>query len=292
MPSYWPSLGAKTNMLQTIKEALSHAVQRLFHDSARTEAEILLCYVLTTTRTYLYAHPEKELTPKQKDTYEQLIQQRAEGQPVSYLTGCREFWSLPLHVTSATLIPRPETEGILEVILDLFGHHPRLSILDLGTGSGAIALALAHERPTWQMTACDFSASALDIAQQNALHLKIQNIVFVQSHWFSALPPASFFDVIVSNPPYLAKNDPHLQEGDLRFEPLSALVAGPTGLEDLEHIIINSHQHLTPQGCLILEHGCTQQQAVANLFKREGFHAIQSFQDLQGHPRITIGFLT
>lgn len=261
--------------------------QKLYSHS-RLETEILLCHLLQKNRAYLFAHPETPLTLDQEKAYLGLIKQRAQGRPIAYLTRTREFWSLSLKVNEHTLIPRHETEGLVELALDKIPNKPGTQVLDLGTGSGALALALAKERPKWHIFACDASKKALEIAKENAQNLEISNVTFYHSHWFSQLP-AIHYEAIVSNPPYLAKDDPHLQQGDLRFEPLNALISGQDGLADLQYIIEHSDRYLVPKGLLLLEHAYDQRKMVHALLKAKGYSHIQCWQDMQGHDRVSAG---
>ncbi|WP_028388082.1 peptide chain release factor N(5)-glutamine methyltransferase [Legionella fairfieldensis] len=274
---------AKTALIQA-----THYLE-IYSETARLDAEILLAHVTRTTRTYLYAHPEIILTKTQWQTFQQLTEQRAQGKPVAYLTGHREFWSLPLKVCGATLIPRPETELLVELTLLLLADKPDARILDLGTGSGAIALALASERPGWEITACDYSADALQIAKENAASLNFANVCFYQSNWFEAIDDKKRFDAIVSNPPYISANDPHLTQGDLRFEPQLALVSGEDGLSALKHLIQHSLARLQAGGLLLLEHGFDQKLAVESMLHNYGYQQVQCWQDWQGQDRVSGG---
>lgn len=274
-----------------IKQALAQAQIKLSSTPADSvlDAEILLSFVLATTRTYLYTHPEQKLTEAQLQAFNQLIEQREQGQPIAYLTGSREFWSLPLRVTSATLIPRHETELLVELTLDLLGHRRHLRLIDLGTGSGAIALALAKERPNWQIFACDKSQDALAVAQANAADLGLDSILFFNSDWFNNIPKSLLFDAIVANPPYIAEEDPHLKQGDLRFEPQSALVSKDQGLQAISQIIQQSLVRLEPDGLLLMEHGAMQKNAAQTMLRDYGYMMIQSWQDWQGNDRVSGG---
>ncbi len=273
----------------SIKEALSFGMNMLAsQEEAHREAEILLQQALQVSRTYLFAHPEQRLSQEQATLYQQALTQRQQGTPIAYILGHREFWSLDLVVTPDTLIPRPETERLVETALALLDPAAPLSILDLGTGSGAIALALATECPDWQITACDQSSKALNVAQNNAQRLGLAHINFMVSDWFAAFHQ-QLFDAIVSNPPYLSATDSHLTQGDLRFEPESALVSGIDGLEALRFIIQHSYNHLQENGILLLEHGYDQAAAVKKLLEQHGYGDIQCWQDWQGLDRVSGG---
>lgn len=257
--------------------------------SERLEAEILLAHVLNVPRSYLYAYPEKKLTKEQEALFDSLITRRVTGEPLPYLTGHQAFWSLDFIVTKDTLIPRPETELLVETLLELFSADKKI-IADLGTGSGAIALSLAHERPSWEIHATDQSSAALTIAKQNAEKLNIKNCLFHLGHWCDALPKIQF-DAIVSNPPYIAENDIHLIQGGLPFEPRSALVSGKEGLDAIAEIIVEAKQVLKPGGILLFEHGYQQAAIVRELLKVAGYRNTSSKCDLSGIERVTVGFL-
>lgn len=253
----------------------------------RLEAELLLSQVLERPRVWLYTWPEKTLSDSQWQCFQALTEQRAAGTPVAYLLGEREFWSLPLKVSRHTLIPRPETEQLVEqaLALPLPGDA---RVLDLGTGTGAIALALASERPHWRVTGCDRLPEAVALAQENGEALGLERARFVVSDWFRALT-GERFDLVVANPPYIAPDDPHLSLGDLRQEPRSALVASEGGMADLAHIIDEAPGYLSSGGWLVLEHGWTQGPAVAEHLTGQGYHEVVTRQDLSGQPRITLG---
>lgn len=256
-------------------------------ESPKRDAEILLEYVTGKARTYLLAFGETELTAEQEAQLAALLARRQAGEPVAHLVGEREFWSLPLYVSAATLIPRPDTECLVEQALERLPAEP-CEILDLGTGTGAIALALASERPDCDVTAVDVMPDAVALAKRNVARLERHNVTVLHSSWFSALAGRSF-GMIVSNPPYIDEHDPHLAQGDVRFEPLTALVAGNAGLADLEHIVTTSRQHLLPGGWLLVEHGWTQGEAVRALFTDAGFHAVETCRDYGGNDRLTLG---
>jgi release factor glutamine methyltransferase len=275
----------------SIEQVLTRANMRLENTSASSfaDAQILLCHTLGCSRSHLLAWPQARLSSEQLERFRDLIELRAAGHPVAYLTGVREFWSLPLKVDASTLIPRPETETLVEFILERFAVDTALDVIDLGTGSGAIACALASERPRWTIAASDISHAALDVARGNARTLGLHSISFIQSDWFDALAGESRFDLLVSNPPYVAVADPHLSTGDVLFEPVSALTAGADGLDDIRRITTQATHWLKPGGWLVLEHGYNQQPAVAALLRDAGFDAIELRRDLAGIPRMTAG---
>ena len=252
----------------------------------RLETDCLLAHVLHVDRSHLLAWPDKPLSTEQIQQFHGLTERRLVGEPLAYILGEKEFWSLPFKVNEHVLIPRPETELIVEKVLALFNPTEALSVLDLGTGSGAIAVSLAHECPQWKITAVDKSQDALNIAIANAKQNDCPHIQFIQSDWFSVLPEARF-NVIVTNPPYIAPDDPHLIQGDLRFEPTTALAAERQGIADLQTIITQAKQHLLPHGYLLLEHGFNQAVKVQELLQKAGFCEIFTQNDLADHPRLT-----
>jgi release factor glutamine methyltransferase len=252
------------------------------------DAEVLLLHLLDLERTTLRAWPERHITTDQAMQYQWLIGQRREGWPIAYLTGQREFWSRSFRVGPGVLIPRPETELLIEIALNRLPANARASLLDLGAGSGIIALTLAAERPGCSITATDASAAALAITQENARRLGISHIRYLQGHWFEPLAADDRFDLIVSNPPYIAAEDPHLGQGDLRYEPQPALASGSDGLDAMREIIDRSPGHLHPGGWLILEHGYDQADAVTALLTAGGYHDISQYRDLQGHTRASV----
>lgn len=274
-----------------IRKALEQALQKLdqLAPDSRLEAELLLCHLLNKNRAYLFAHPEELISQTQLNEFQQLIEQRARGIPIAYLTGTREFWSLSFKVNEHTLIPRHETERLVELALELIPNKSGIRVLDLGTGSGAIALALAKERPNWNITACDYSIQALAVARENAQDLKIANVSFYHSNWFSNLPDTPYH-AIVSNPPYIPEQDPHLEQGDLPFEPLNALASGQDGFADLQCIINHSYNYLLPNGLLLLEHGYDQKNGVRAILDKIGYRDIHCWQDIQSHDRVSGGY--
>jgi len=258
-------------------------------ESPRRDAEILLEHVTGKARTFILAFGETQLTAAQEQQLAMLLARRKTGEPVAHLTGEREFWSLPLYVSAATLIPRPDTECLVEQALARLPDSP-CRILDLGTGTGAIALALASERPDCQVTAVDVMPDAVELAQRNLERLDFRNVQILQSSWFSAIANQSY-DMIVSNPPYIDQHDPHLSQGDVRFEPLTALVAANEGLADIEHIISSAREHLVSGGWLLLEHGWTQGRAVRALFCAAGYESVETCRDYGNNDRLTLGKL-
>lgn len=273
----------------TIIASLLRGAQLPDSPTARLDIELLLAAAIGKSRSYLHTWPERIVSSEAAATFATYLQRRSEGEPVAYILGQQGFWKLDLEVAPHTLIPRPDTELLVEVALELLPATP-LQVLDLGTGSGAIALALASERGGWQVTAVDRVPEAVALAERNRQRLQLDNAKVLVSHWFDALP-GQRFALIVSNPPYIAEQDPHLAAGDVRFEPSSALVAGSDGLDDLRQIITQAPQHLLPGGWLLLEHGYDQAAAVRELLARHGFEQIQSRTDLGGHERISLGRL-
>jgi release factor glutamine methyltransferase len=284
-------------MSLTIQQCLADGIHRLqaHSDSARLDAELLLAHCLQKDRTYLIAWSEKVVDDASYTQFQDLLDQREQGVPIAYLLGYRDFWTLRLKVSNDTLIPRPETELLVETAIDLIQQqqtktHP--FCLDLGTGSGAIALALASEYPQANIIATDIDPASLRLAQQNALENQTQNVDFRLSDWFAALPPEQFaqqFDMILSNPPYIAEDDPHCEQGDVRFEPRRALVSGRDGLNAIRHLIQQSWDYLRSQGWLLLEHGYDQGEQVVALLNARGFQNCQCLHDLAGQPRISLG---
>jgi release factor glutamine methyltransferase len=275
------------NAVATIAESVAAAARALaqYSDSPRLDAEMLLGKVLGLSRSALIARDNELLEPQCRRAYEELITRRTHGAPVAYLTGSREFWSLTLDVTPAVLVPRPETETLIERALELKSAAEACAVLDLGTGSGAIALAIAAERPGWQVTGVDISPQALEVAARNSWKLELARIQWRLGCWFDAVP-ARRFDLIVTNPPYIATADPAL--ANLSAEPGIALHAGPTGLEALTAIIAAAPEHLRPGGWLALEHGATQALKVARLLEERGFAQPRTYTDAFGKSRVTL----
>ncbi|KLU16669.1 MULTISPECIES: peptide chain release factor N(5)-glutamine methyltransferase [Xenorhabdus] len=271
---------------------LQHAAAQLItSDSPKRDAEILLQHVTGRSRTYLIAFNETPVSPEEASQLDILLARRIQGEPIAYIVGEREFWSLSLTVSPATLIPRPDTECLVEKALELLPESSA-QILDLGTGTGAIALALASERQDCGVTGVDINPDAVALAKHNAARntgkLPVHNVNFLQSEWFSAVGERQF-DMIVSNPPYIDELDPHLREGDVRFEPAAALIAAQNGIADLQTIIEQARHFLLPNGWLLLEHGWKQGIVVRNLFLEKGYQQIATFQDYGGNERITVG---
>ncbi|MBD1550896.1 peptide chain release factor N(5)-glutamine methyltransferase [Pseudomonas typographi] len=273
----------------TIIASLLRDAQLPQSPTAQLDAELLLAAALGKTRSYLRTWPERIVGSEAAAAFASFLARRRAGEPVAYILGQQGFWSLDLEVAPHTLIPRPETELLVETALQLLPAQTA-RVLDLGTGSGAIALALARERAGWQVTAVDRVPQAVALAERNRQRLALNNVRVRASHWFGALA-GERFELIASNPPYIATEDPHLAAGDVRFEPASALVSGPDGLDDIRQIIAQAPQYLTPGGWLLLEHGYDQAVRVRELFAQRGFEQVQSHRDLGGHERISLGRL-
>tara|TARA_Y100001951_G_scaffold3259_1_gene2208 strand:+ start:6596 stop:7429 length:834 start_codon:yes stop_codon:yes gene_type:complete len=268
-------------------ESLLNTAELPDSPTPRLDAELLLAAALGKPRSYLRTWPERELDADQLGLFRSHLQRRRQGEPVAYILGHQGFWSLDLEVAPHTLIPRPDTELLVESALALLPATP-LAALDLGTGTGAIALALASERPGWQVTGVDRVEDAVALAERNRQRLQLDNVRFLHSHWFSALA-GQCFGLILSNPPYIRADDRHLDQGDVRFEPSSALVAGADGLDDIRAIIQAAPQYLLAGGWLLLEHGFDQAEAVRELLATAGFSEAHSRRDLGGHERISLG---
>jgi len=274
----------------TIIASLLRSAELPDSPTARLDVELLLAAALGKPRSFLHTWPERIVSSEAALKFAAYLQRRQTGEPVAYILGQQGFWKLDLEVAPHTLIPRPETEMLVEAALELVPAFAQSQVLDLGTGTGAIALALASERPAWQVTAVDRVLEAVALAERNRQRLQLDNAKVLSSHWFGSLE-GKRFDLIISNPPYIADEDPHLVTGDVRFEPNSALVAGADGLDDLRLIIDQAPAHLNPEGWLLLEHGYDQGAAVRELLSSHGFEKIQTRRDLGDHERITFGRL-
>lgn len=275
---------------ETIAELLAAAAAALAGSSetAELDAEVLLCHCLDKPRAYLRAWPERSPDAEQASEYRRLLEQRRQGVPVAYLTGHREFWSREFLVGPEVLIPRPDTELLVELSLDLLPSDRPCRVIDLGTGSGILAITLAAERPLAHVIGVDINCAALETAQRNAERLQVNNVGFAASHWLSAISQSDF-DLVVSNPPYIAANDPHLRQGDVRFEPAGALVSAENGLKDIRLIAEQARSHLKPQGHLLLEHGYNQAAEVRAILSALGYRQVATHQDLANNPRVTTG---
>lgn len=271
-----------------VAELLREAAARLPGEEARHEVEQLLIHVLGVERAWLFAHATDEVDTEAMARFEVLLARRAEGHPLAYLTGRRGFWTLDLQVNTATLIPRPETELLVEQALARLPADDMVRVADMGTGSGAVALSIASERPLATVMATDVLGPALAVAVKNAQAHGLENVWFRRGHWYAALG-SDRFDMIVSNPPYIAAGDPHLVEGDLRFEPPPALASGADGLDAIREIVAGAHEHLVPGGWLLMEHGWDQGDAIRALLEQAGFVEAQTVQDLEQRDRVTLG---
>ena len=275
--------------MATIRQLIADGEQALAgSDSARLDAEILLAKAINKTRTWLYTWPEHVPALPEQHLYLDMLRRRRAGEPVAYLTHGREFWGLDLKINPCVLIPRPETELLVQSLLATLDGIDTARVADLGTGSGAVALALASERPRWRIVATDSATEALDLARENAARLGIDNVSFMPGEWLAPLAGMTF-DAIVSNPPYVAEGDPHLAQGDVRFEPAHALVSADNGLADIRRIATDSPACLADGGWLMVEHGFDQGPAVREIFDAAGFIDVVTYKDLAGHERITAG---
>jgi len=275
----------------TIAEVLAAAQTKLTlaaNTEAKLETQLLMQHVLKVNRAWVIAHENDTLSPDTQAKFEALLLRRLQGEPMAYILGEREFYGLALQVTPATLIPRPDTETLVEAALAKIPQNHDVRVLDLGTGSGAVALAIARHRPQAHIVATDAASAALVVAKHNADRLQIPNMEFLLSDWFSAIEHRRF-DVIVSNPPYIEQNDVHLSQGDLRFEPFTALASGVDGLDDIRSIVGQCLTHLKPQGWLMLEHGYNQAEAVSDLMSAVGLVDVATIRDLGGNNRVTMG---
>ncbi len=279
-----------STFLKAFQEILSKTLA-VSADEAGVDARLLLQHALNVNHAWLISHAKDKLSDEQIDVFNALLQRRLAGEPMAYILSQREFYGLNLKTTKATLIPRPDTETLVEAALAKISTDNVVSVLDLGTGTGSIALAIASQRPLANITAVDFSHEALQVAKENAASLKLNHVKFIESSWFSAFTadPNKSFYVIVSNPPYISENDVHLSQGDLRFEPISALASGVDGLDDIRMIIKQAPQYLNQGGWLMLEHGYDQAAAVASLLSERGFTQVSHVLDLAGIQRVTMG---
>ena len=273
--------------MSTVSEALDWATEQLREsDDARLDSQVLLAYALNVSRTWLFTWPDKALDGATLTAFNALIEERKSGTPIAYITGYRDFWSLRLKVTPDTLIPRADTELLVETALTLKNVEKPCDVIDLGTGTGAIALSLANECPSWHITATDINPKTLAVAKENAQNLEL-TVSFKESAWFDAI--SDRFDLIISNPPYIESDDPHLQQGDLRFEPAGALASGKDGLDDIQLLVQHALKHLKKDGYLLLEHGYQQAEAVRSLMAKAGYIDIETHQDIEDRDRVTLG---
>ena len=277
-------------MPDSIHLQLTQASQRLtcVSDTATLDAEVLLSYSLHKNRSFIRTWPEKQLSQEEIKHFQSLVEMRSTGVPVAYLTGTREFWSRNFNVSPDVLIPRADSELLVELALNALPIDQACKLIDLGTGSGILAICLAAERPLAQIIASDLSSNALIIAKNNAEKHQITNIEFIQSHWLEQISQ-QYFDLIISNPPYIAENDPHLQQGDLPFEPRTALVSQENGLKDIKLICQQARHSLRPNGLLLIEHGYNKQEQVQSIFTDNFYQQVITHKDLSGQPRVTSG---
>ena len=275
-------------MAPTVKQLLQEAKQQLadYVEDAYTDSQVLLGYCMQRDRAWLIGHADDPLADHIVERFRQLLAARCAGQPVAHLLGSREFWSMQFRVTADTLIPRPETEHLVEYTLQL-PLDDNASVLDYGTGSGVVAIVLATQRPGWDVTAIECSSSALAVAKENAASHQAE-INFMQACDLSLVPPQSL-DLLVSNPPYVAAGDAHLQQGDVRFEPTMALVAGEDGLDCIRMLVADAHRCLKSSGYLVMEHGFDQGDRVRELLAGAGYGNITTIKDLAGHDRLSAG---
>ena len=275
-------------MAHTLEQAIAAGADllALSSESAKLDAQVLLLHILQEPRSYLFTWPEHALSDEQQSQFNVFIQRRLKGEPVAHITGLREFWSLSLEINATTLIPRPDTETLVEQALEI-ALPATAKVLDLGTGTGAIALALGSEMPSWQITAVDRVSDAVALATRNQQRLAINNVHVKQSNWFSELHGEKF-NLIVTNPPYIESSDIHLNQGDVRFEPLSALVADDCGMSDIKQIITQSRDYLSSNGYLLIEHGFEQGEAVRHFFEKMAFVNIKTVKDLGNNDRVTL----
>lgn len=288
-----PDLNVLTSVASTLSGAAAQIVQCLKLDKsiARLEARVIAAHAWNVSASWLIAHDTDALTSQQHEHFHMLLERRLSGEPIAYITGKREFYGRVFHVMPAVLIPRPETELLVEMVLEQIPLHQPMDILELGTGSGCIAISLALERPHAQITATDKYEEVLEVAKLNARNLGADQITFLKSDWFSALTHRQF-DLIVSNPPYVAGDDAHLLRGDVQYEPRTALASGLKGMDDLAHIVSRAPFFMKKQAGIYLEHGYDQTRAVAELLKQAGFSRIYTAKDLAGNDRVSLGILS
>lgn len=277
-------------MSSTISAWIKNSTQALSvtSESARLDAEVLLAWVFNKDRAYLFTWPERLLSSEQETQLSDLLARRLNGEPIAYIVGEKEFWSLPFYTNASTLIPRPDTEILVEHVLARLPASPQ-NILDLGTGTGAIAIAIANERPDCQVDAVDRVIEAVALAKKNCLRNRIKNVSAFQSDWFSNIEKS--YDVIISNPPYIDASDEHLNQGDVAFEPHSALVADDEGLADIHHIVYGAKSYLSADGLVVIEHGYQQKGGVQSIFKAAGYSNVVTEKDYGGNDRVTFGVL-
>ncbi|AOE50519.1 peptide chain release factor N(5)-glutamine methyltransferase [Kangiella sediminilitoris] len=277
-------------MSHTVSDAIDWAIAQLStSDSPKLDAELLLAFQLEKNRSWLKTWPEKELSQAAFQEFQSLVKRRASGEPVAYILGHQDFWTFNLAVTPDTLIPRPETEHLVECALEHLPVEKAARVVDLGTGTGAIAMAIASERPNAEVWAVDVSEQALAVAEKNRHRYQLENVTCLHSHWLDQWPNKPL-DLVVSNPPYIADNDPHLN--DLSYEPITALVAEDSGLSDIRIISEQAKSHLKPGGWLMFEHGFEQAEPVQKILRELGYESIETIKDYAGHARVTIGRLT
>jgi release factor glutamine methyltransferase len=271
--------------MSDIQSLLKKAAEKIGGDSALLDAQVLMCHCLDKNRTWLYTWSDKTLSNDQQAQFQTLVDKRIKGLPIAYITGVREFWGLELSCNPSTLIPRPDTEILVEKVLELI-ELEQAEAVDLGTGTGAIALALASEKPNWNITALDYSQGAVELAESNRQSLQIENVTVKQGDWLTGFDPESL-DMIVSNPPYIDEQDHHLNEGDVRFEPSSALSAPNHGLQDIETIVQQAQSVLKAGGYLLFEHGYDQKQACKTIIENSELEYLDCWKDYGGNDRVT-----
>ncbi len=278
--------------MASVKQALQWALEEINEsDSGQLDAELLLGEIIGKSRAWIYTWPESALGEHEHQLFQQLVMRRKSGEPVAHLIGKQEFWSLELKVTGDTLIPRPETETLVEQALKLIPTDKSWRVADLGTGTGAIAIAIASERPDCTIIATDQSRAALSVAEENSSNHQLNNIEYRDGSWFLPLEKEKF-NIILSNPPYIAMEDPHLEQGDLRYEPNSALASGKEGMDDIRYLINHAANFLHKDGILMIEHGYDQGEKARELLQQQSFSSVTTTHDISGHERVSYGFLT